>query len=247
MGAYINRMLEAKGKDGKWHAVKLYKSFEDMVSCNADGTVIKENKADISLPNGDKFDISYTYANDTSYLREAFNSTWGECKDYANRGIPEDVSEELKAHIDGFNSEFGVYGWTYVTLEELHNIFSNIKKNYFKELSELFNEKNNGTIQKKLDLLIKMSFLNGNFNGVDKAKISKIAELVGEINLPKSCTDKDEENDIDDRINYYIEERFWEMIAISDEIANVEKLRELFSVNKYGDESGVRIIIFFDC
>lgn len=246
MSTYINRMLEAKGKDGNWHAVKLYKPFEHMVSRSADGTVIEENKPDVCIPNGDKLDIKYIYACDASYLREAFNSTWGKCKDYTNRGIPEDISKELKTYINGINKDFGVYGWTYITLEELHTVFSNFKENYFKELSDLFNEKNNGIIQKKLDLLIKMVHTNGNFYSLEQKEISQINRLTKGIELPKSWTDEEDENDINDRISYHIEEYFWEMIAISDEIANIERLRNLFSVNKYGDESRVRIIIFFD-
>lgn len=229
MSTYLTRFLEIKNKEtGKWELVKCYKKFYKMQVYTKEGWI--DNKPDFTV-NGRDMDIKPYYAlNNACSLRQYFSDSYANeftDKDYelGDRGMPEDVSEELKDYLTKEKGKDGYWGLTHCTLKELIDVMNQEKKLYF--------EKVKNKIQS---------------NGKDEL-IARLDHILEEMNKPLKNRQKfkdaeKEEEYYEDSLEYLYEEMCWGWESLNDEVTRIQYILDELN-NFWEGESNARIIVYF--
>lgn len=112
MGIYVSKYIEYRTKDGKWH---LLESFIPKTDENSE---YNEN-----TPTVETQDSKLLYRNSEHVERlghwNSFLYTGGEESPFEGRGLPEDMSEDLRRIMDGVKDDPEVRGRSWFTLQEL--------------------------------------------------------------------------------------------------------------------------------
>lgn len=229
MSTYLTRFLEIKNeKTGKWELVKRYKKFYKMQVYTKEGWV--DNKPDFTA-NGRDMSIEPYYACDNACsLRQYFSDSYANeftDEDYglSERGIPEDISEELKNYLTKEKDECGYWGLTHCTLKELIDVMNQEKKLYFEKIKNK---------------------IQG--NGKDEL-VARLDHILEEMNKPlenrKKFKDAEKEEEYyEDSLEYLYEEMCWGWESLNDEVTRIQYI--LDELNNYWEgESNARIIVYF--
>ena len=229
MSTYLTRFLEIKNeKTGKWELVKRYKKFYKMQVYTKEGWV--DNKPDFTA-NGRDMSIEPYYACDNACsLRQYFSDSYANeftDKDYelGERGIPEDISEELKNYLTKEKDEDGYWGLTHCTLKDLIDVMNQEKKLYFEKIKNK---------------------IQG--NGKDEL-VARLDHILEEMNKPlenrkKFKAEEKEEEYYEDSLEYLYEEMCWGWESLNDEVTRIQYILDELN-NFWEGESNARIIVYF--
>lgn len=161
------------------------------------------------------------WCNNGGFVRDDYISSHGlSSHKFANRGLPSDVSEEVKADIE---SEKYNYDKTWVDLDEWEVAFEAAKEKFMKNVQLKFEKMNKKDISDKLDTIL-ATIKDPNYKPKKKKK------------------EEDEDYYYEDTIEYLFEEDIWELFNIQMEIDRTEFIVEQFD-NHYS-HFGTRIIYY---
>ncbi len=161
------------------------------------------------------------WSNNGGFIRDDYISSHSlSSHKFANRGLPSDVSEEVKADIE---SEKYNYDKTWVDLDEWEAAFETAKEKFMKNVQLKFEKMNKKDISDKLDTIL-ATIKDPNYKPKKKKK------------------EEDEDYYYEDTIEYLFEEDIWELFNIQMEIDRTEFIVEQFD-NHYS-HLGTRIIYY---
>ena len=160
------------------------------------------------------------WANNGGYIRDEYISSRGfDDSKFANRGLPNDVSEEVKKDIE---SDYH-YDMTYVTLQEWETAFEAARKDFEEKVKKRYMAKNLEEIKESIHTILK-TIKDGEYK-------------------PKKKKKKDDEDIYyEDTIEYLFEDEIWRLFLINEEIMKTE-----FIVDEFDDNfshGGTRIIYY---
>ena len=227
MSTYLTRFLEIKNKEtGKWELVKRYKKFYK-TQIYVDGKWI-DTSPDFTVGNKDMTIKPYYACNNACSLRQYFadgyaNEFTDEDYGLGERGIPDDISEELKECLTKEKDFY--WGLTYCTLKELIDVMNQEKKQYFEKIKNK---------------------IQG--NGKDKLA-ARLDHILEEMNKPLENRQKfkdteKEEECYEDSLEYLYEEMCWGWESLNDEITRIQYILDELN-NFWKGESNARIIVYF--
>ena len=229
MSTYLTRFLEIKNKKtGKWELVKCYKKFYK-TQIYVDGKWI-DNKPDFTV-NGRDMSIKPYYSCDNACsLRQYFSDSYAneftdEDYGFSDRGMPDDISEELKDYLTKEKDEDGYWGLTHCTLKELIDVMNQEKKLYFEKIKNK---------------------IQG--NGKDEL-VARLDHILEEMNKPlenrqKFKAEEKEEEYYEDSLEYLYEEMCWGWESLNDEVTRIQYILDELN-NFWEGESNARIIVYF--
>lgn len=189
-----------------------------------------DNKPDFNV-DGVNMTVGLSYACDNACaLRQYFSDSWGNeytDEDYElnGRGMPDDISEELKNYLTKEKDEDGYWGLTHCTLKELIDVMNQEKKLYFEKIKNK---------------------IQG--NGKDEL-VTKLDHILEEMNKPLENrqkfkdTEKEEEY-YEDSLEYLYEEMCWGWESLNDEVTRIQYILDELN-NFWEGESNARIIVYF--
>lgn len=229
MSTYLTRFLEVKNKEtGKWELVKCYKKFYK-TQIYVDGKWV-DNEPDFTV-NGRDMAIKPYYACDNACsLRQYFSDSWAneftdENYELNERGMPDDISEELENYLTKEKDEYGYWGLTHCTLKELIDVMNQEKKLYFEKIKNKIQGNSKDELVARLDHILE--------------EMNKPLE-----NRQKFKAEEKEEEYYEDSLEYLYEEMCWGWESLSDEVTRIQYI--LNKLNNYWEgESNVRIIVYF--
>lgn len=137
---------------------------------------------------------------------------------FSDRGLPEDVSEEVKNDIESDST----YGKTWVLLTEWQNAFETAKNEFAAEVRKRFAKENDEEISKKLDIIL-ATIKDPNYK--PKKKIKKNDEVIF----------------YEDTVEYLFDEWIYDLFTINMEIDRTEFILNEFDLH-YGLNENARII-----
>lgn len=178
------------------------------------------------------------WCNNGGHIRDDYiGNGWGEST-FKDRGLPADVSEEVKKDIE---SDYH-YGMTYVLLSEWETVFDAEMKKFVAEVKKRFRDEKLDKVMAKLDDILKYSIRSSNI-------LSKMQDSSAEtVNEPhsrrrKKNTENDEDYMWEDSIDYMFEEEIWKLFNIQMEIDRCEFIVEdIFG--SYASNDKIRIIYY---
>ena len=226
MSTYLTRFLEVKNKEtGKWELVKRYKKFYKTQIYVDDKWV--DNEPDFTV-NGRDMSIKQYYAcGNACSLRQYFSDSYAneftdEDYGFSDRGMPDDISEELK---DYLAKDEDYWGLTHCTLKELIDVMNQEKKLYFEKIKNK---------------------IQG--NGKDEL-VARLDHILKEMNKPlekrqKFKSEKKEKEHYEDSLEYLYEEMCWGWESLNDEVTRIQYILDELN-NFWEGESNARIIVYF--
>lgn len=148
---------------------------------------------------------------------------------FADRGFPSDMSEELRAKIkhDTISEDGRDYTWghTYVTAEEWMSLSGKVLSKFREELYGVLEEKRNGGIEEKLDLILK-----------------RLKDpMCEDIKVKKKRKGEDEDSS-ESRLEYLWNEKFYDYMSIENEISRAYAIADQYVT--YVNPSDLRIIYY---
>ena len=180
---------------------------------------------------GDKFDEFICYCDNGGIIRDEFINPRGiysyhEDSDFADRGLPDDVSEEAKKYVE---HKMGDYSWglTYVTLEEWDKVYQTRFEKFKNDLKDTYQKINYA-------------------NGVEQ-KIEELYSVLVQKKEPKKKAKKRKKENgeytenYEDTLKYLWEEDFSDIMSIRSEIAKAYNFTEAFG---YVSSEDLRIIYY---
>jgi hypothetical protein len=160
-------------------------------------------------------------------LRQYFSDSYAneftdEDYELGDRGMPEDISEELKNYLTKEKDRDRYWGLTHCTLKELIDVMNQEKKLYF--------EKVKTKIQS---------------NGKDEL-VARLDHILEEMNKPLKNRQKfkSEEEYYEDSLEYLFEEMCWGWESLNDEVTRIQYILDKLN-NFWEGESNARIIVYF--
>lgn len=226
MSTYLTRFLEVKNKEtGKWELVKRYKKFYKTQIYVDDKWV--DNEPDFTV-NGRDMSIKPYYAcGNACSLRQYFSDSYAneftdEDYGFSDRGMPEDISEELK---DYLAKDKDYWGLTHCTLKELIDVMNQEKKLYFEKIKNKIQGNGKDELVARLDHIIEEM----NKHWEDRKKFKD--------------TEKEEEY-YEDSLEYLYEEMCWGWESLNDEVTRIQYILDELN-NFWEGESNARIIVYF--
>lgn len=229
MSTYLTRFLEVKNKKtGKWELVKCYKKFYKMQVYTKEGWI--DNKPDFNV-DGVDMTVEFSYeCNNACALRQYFSDSWGNeytDKDYGlnGRGMPDDISEELKDYLTKEKVENGYWGLTHCTLKELIDVMNQEKKLYFEKIKNKIQGNSKDELVARLDHVLE--------------EMNKPLE-----NRQKFKAEEKEEKYYEDSLEYLYEEMCWGWESLNDEVTRIQYILDELN-NFWEGESNARIIVYF--
>ena len=162
------------------------------------------------------------WCNNGGHIRDDYiGNGWGEST-FKDRGLPADVSEEVKKDIE---SDYH-YGMTYVLLSEWETVFDAEMKKFVAEVKKRFRDEKLDTVLERVNALL-------------------YAQTGAKQYAPKKKkTDEDDEDYMwEDSIDYMFEEEIWKLFNIQMEIDRCEFIVEdIFG--SYASNDKIRIIYY---
>ena len=159
------------------------------------------------------------WCNNGGHIRDDYiSSSSFERHVFAKRGLPNDVSDEVKEDI---GSDYA-YDQTWVKFTEWEYAFDNALKNFVAKVKERFNNATLDEINRKLDDIFK-AVKDPNYK-------------------PKKKKSEDDEEYYEDTLEYLFEEDIWELFHIREEMERIE-----FIAEDFGDtfaNNDVRVIYY---
>ena len=149
------------------------------------------------------------WCNNGGYIRDEYISSrgFGSSK-FANRGLPDDVSEEVFKDIA---SEKYAYDKTWVTLQEWETAFESAKEKFMLGVEKRYDKMSRNEISEKLDNIL-ATLKDPNYEPEKK----------------EESDDEDGYIEYEDTIEYMFEEEIWELFNIQMEIDRAEFILEQF-------------------
>lgn len=227
MSTYLTRFLEIKNKEtGKWELVKRYKKFYKTQIYVDDKWI--DNEPDFTVNDRDMSIKPYYACGNACSLRQYFSDGYANeftDEDYGlgGRGMPDDISEELKNYLTKEKDYY--WNLTYCTLKELIDVMNQEKKLYFEKIKNK---------------------IQG--NGKDEL-VARLDHILEEMNKPlenrqKFKSEKKEKEHYENSIEYLYEEMCWGWESLNDEVTRIQYI--LDELNNYWEgESNARIIVYY--
>ena len=175
---------------------------------------------------GEEVVSSYKWVNNGGCIRDNYISTNAfDQQKFTGRGIPSDISEEanelMAPKISSLFKCDCKHSRTWVTLTEWEELYNKKVKEFKCEISKLYTNKNNDSINKKLDAILNKLCIKCKQNKCKK-------EVIDEF----------------DTEEYIWSELFEEIRMIGDEISRNAALAEQFLDESYVDYDDVRILYY---
>lgn len=178
------------------------------------------------------------WCNNGGHIRDDYvGNGWGKCA-FKDRGLPTDVSDEVKKDIE---SDYH-YGMTYVTLAEWDKMFESELDKFVAEVKKRFRDEKLDKVTGKLDEILK-------YNRKSVNLLLKMQNCPIECGAePKNGTrrkkkEDDEDYMWEDSIDYMFEEEIWKLFNIQDEINRCEFIVEDVC-GLFADRENVRIVYY---
>ena len=162
------------------------------------------------------------WCNNGGHIRDDYiGNGWGEST-FKDRGLPADVSEEVKKDIE---SDYH-YGMTYVLLSEWETVFDAEMKKFVAEVKKRFRDEKLDTVLERVNALL-------------------YAQTGAKQYAPKKKKNDEDDEDYmwEDSIDYMFEEEIWKLFNIQMEIDRCEFIVEdIFG--SYASNDKIRIIYY---
>ena len=160
---------------------------------------------------------NFYWCNNGGHIRDDYISkhSWNDSY-VSGRGLPEDVSQEVKDDID---REQYAYDKTWVTLQEWELIYEKALEDFQHKVEERFGKKEDSEIKQMLDTIL---------NTIKDPSYK-----------PKRKKKEDEEPFYEDTIDYLFEEEIWRLHHIREEIERIEFIKDEFDENLHTDSCRV--------
>ncbi len=162
------------------------------------------------------------WCNNGGHIRDDYiGNGWGEST-FKDRGLPADVSEEVKKDIE---SDYH-YGMTYVLLSEWETVFDAEMKKFVAEVEKRFRDEKLDTVLERVNALL-------------------YAQTGAKQYAPKKKKNDEDDEDYmwEDSIDYMFEEEIWKLFNIQMEIDRCEFIVEdIFG--SYASNDKIRIIYY---
>lgn len=170
MIAKLYRYIEVK-RNGVWKPFK-FLADADEPSLNEDDEIIEYGE-------GNKFKVNFVF-NDGLGLRDMLSRWCHKADNLTSRGLPEDVTDEVKKHVE----DNGGWGVSYATISELDEAVENEIEEWNKDVIDTFNKRFEIRIGRKLDkieaLLKKETLVEGDNDAEESDDVEfRLGELFG--------------------------------------------------------------------
>ena len=207
----------------KWAPVKWYSYLpKNRVLDNKD-PYYRPKYNEVTAKSGETFFVEehLCWCNNGGYVRDEYISTHGfNDSPFSGRGLPSDVSDEVKEDID----KDYAYDHTWVTLDEWETAFETAKKAFEAKVRERYAAEMREDVMQKLDDIYKA--------------------IKDPAYTPKKSRKKkdDEEYCYEDTVEYLFEEDIWQLFHIQTEIDRIH-----FIVDDINDDfcvKGTRVIYY---
>ena len=204
----------------RWELVKWYSDIRYGYSYEDDKSgIYKDDETKEEL----KLKKHVMFADNGGVIRDTFlNDTWGNDYGFANRGYPDDISDELRKELGD-----GEYTWghTSVLLSEWQGARDKLVEKFRASLVESINHTNFKDLNDKLDFIMKL-------------------QKNPSLELPKRKRKKkdDEDEGYVPSLDYLFEEDFWDILCVQHEINSVYHIVD--EIYGYTDTSKIRIVYF---
>ena len=180
------------------------------------------------------------WCNNGGHIRDDYiGNGWGDST-FKDRGLPADVSEEVKKDIE---SDYH-YGTTYVLLSEWETMFDAEMKKFVSEVKKRFRDEKLEEVIAKLNELLKFSRKTNSVLQTIQAGITNFETDKPVKGAKKKKTDEDDDDYMwEDSIDYMFEEEIWKLFNIQMEIDRCEFIVEdIFG--SYASNDKIRIIYY---
>lgn len=220
MSTYVTRIIQVR-KDNKWENLPIYSDydFKEHFQVYKDGKPSKE----LTEQAREKHNHNGLYLSDINSFTDNMMSLRSTLADkFGNRGW--DKFCPPKPECDDWN---GVkitcgYNFGWCTLKELYALANELESKFFAEYTEIMQNNKLNIINNKLNRLLKL-------NKEDS----------------EETYDKEDSEEIfDEEITNLKEDKFWELLAINDEIEYASRLAEL--VSGVFSSDNIRIVFYYD-
>ena len=205
----------------KWVPIKWYSFLPKNRVIDNEDPYYKPKYIVAKDENGDEIYLkeNILWANNGGFVRDDYISSrsWNQSA-VAGRGLPSDISDEVKNDID---SDYA-YDKTWVTLAEWETIYEEAEKEFRRKVEKYFEGEKNDEINRKLEHIIKL-IKNPN------AKAPRKKE-------------KGNYYDYEDSLDYLFEEDIWKLFNIQAEIEKTEFILQEFE--DWFSHEDVRIIYY---
>lgn len=218
MGIYVSKYIEYRTKDGKWH---LLESFIPKTDENSE---YNEN-----TPTVETQDSRLLYRNSEHVERlghwNAFLYSGRNESPFEGRGLPEDMSEELRQIMDGVKENSYAYGYSWFSLQELWDKYEADLEQFKREFTTIYYE----------------SMLSATNTKLDRIQQSIIALKNGD-EIPSGGDEKMDETELWTRLNDFFEFNYEELV---NEFAFHQEVSHLLSdMQSYFYDKNIRVVYY---
>lgn len=175
------------------------------------------------------FDTMCFFCNNGGAIRDEYLNDWNSSgRSFANRGLPDDCSEELIAELKKDDEDLSMYKYTHVYLKEWYDLYDKEEKRIFGLLKDAYMKEVSSRLEKKVDYML--------------------AHMKDPMSITKEDIEKLNEKDEDDENSYYespecvIEENAYMLYHIAEEIGKIH----IISDDMYDiyNEDHIRVIYY---
>lgn len=144
MGIYASKYIEYRTMDGKWHLLESFVPKTDVNSVFNENTPTVKTQDSRLLYHKPKHEERLGHWN-------SFMCSRGMDSSFGDRGLPEDMSEELRQIMDGVKEDSYAYGYSWFTLEELWDKYEADLEQFKSDFPAIYYESMLSATNAKLD------------------------------------------------------------------------------------------------
>lgn len=218
MGIYVSKYIEYRTKDGKWH---LLESFVPKTDENSD---YNENTPTVETLDSRLLFRNSEHVERLGYWNSFLYSGRNESP-FEGRGLPEDMSEELRQIMDGVKENSYAYGYSWFSLQELWDKYEADLEQFKREFTAIYYE----------------SMLSATNTKLDRIQQSIIALKNGD-EIPYGGDEKMDETELWTRLNDFFEFNYEELV---NEFAFHQEVSHLLSdMQSYFYDKNIRVVYY---
>lgn len=218
MGVYVSKYIEYRTKDGKWHLLDCYVPKTDENSIYMEDELITRTQDSKELYRLNEFVERHGHWN-------AFLYTGGKESPLEDRGLPEDMSADLRQIMDGLKDDPEVRGRSWFTLQELWDKYEADLAQFKSDFPAIYYESMLSATNAKLDRL-QRSIVALKSNGA----------------IPEGGDEKMDETELWARLSDFFEFNYQQLV--SEFTLHHEASHLVSDMQRYFSDEDVRVVYY---
>lgn len=218
MGIYVSKYIEYRTKDGKWHLLESFiPKTDENSSYNENTPTVKTHDSRLLYRNPEHVErLGYW---------NSFLYTGGNESPFEGRGLPEDMSEELRQIMDCAKGDSYAYGYSWFSLKELWDKYETDLERFKSDFRVIYCESMLSATNAKLDRLQQ-----------------SIVALKNKEEIPSGGDEKMDETELLERLNDFFEFDYQQLV---NEFAFHQEVSHLVSdMQTYFSDEDIRIVYY---